>query len=149
MRFFEDFAEGQTFEVGSYRLELEDAIAFAREYDPQPFHVDPEAAKRTPFGGIIASGWHTLAINSRLGVDGMMSTVAGLGSPGIEGVKWPKPVRPPATLHGRGSILSVRASESNPARGTVRFLCELLDDEGDVVLQAVIPMLVARRSATP
>ena len=145
MRFFEDFEQGQTFEVGSYRLEAEDAIAFAREYDPQPFHVDPEAAKKTPFGGIVASGWHTLAINSRLGVDGMMSTVAGLGAPGIEEVRWPKPVRPPVTLRGRASVLSVKPSESNPRRGTVRFLCELLDDAGDVVLQATIPMFIARR----
>lgn len=148
MRFFEDFEEGQTFEVGTYRLELEDAIAFAREYDPQPFHIDPEAAQKTPFGGIIASGWHTLAINARLGVEGMMSSVAGLGAPGVEEVKWPKPVRPPVTLHGRGSILSVKASDSNPRRGTVRFLCELLDDDGDVVLQTIIPMFVARRATS-
>ena len=148
MLFFEDFAEGQSVELGSYRLELEDAIAFARQYDPQPFHVDPEAAKGTPFGGIIASGWHTLAINSRLGVIGMMSGVAGLGAPGIEEVRWPKPVRPPATLQGRASVLGVKASERNPSRGTVRFLCELLDDDGDVVLQATIPMFIARRPAS-
>jgi len=145
VRYFEDFVEGQALELGSRRVELEEAIAFAREYDPQPFHVDPEAASRTPFGGLIASGWHTLAINSRLGVDGIMRDTAGLGSPGIEEVRWPKPVRPPATLHGRGTVLSVKPSERSPARGTVRFLCELRDDEGDVVLHAVIPMFVARR----
>jgi acyl dehydratase len=76
-----------------------------------------------------------------------MSTTAGLGAPGVEEVRWPKPVRPPQTLRGRGTVLSVKASESNPKRGTVRFLCELLDEEGDVVLSTTIPMFVARRPA--
>lgn len=145
MWYFEHFQEGDSIDTGSYRLELDDAIAFAREYDPQPFHVDPEAAKATVFGGIIASGWHTLAINSRLAVDAMMSKTAGLGSPGIEEVRWLKPVRPPLTLHGRSSVLSAKPSERDPRRGTVRYLCELLDEGGEVVLRAVIPMFVARR----
>src|SRR5205823_4650691 len=76
MRYFEDIAEGEAFELGSRQMDADDMVAFAREYDPQPFHVDEEAAKRTPFGGLIASGWMTLAIMARLGVDGLMSGVA-------------------------------------------------------------------------
>jgi acyl dehydratase len=149
MRYFEDFREGETVDLGSRHLSAEDAVAFAREYDPQPFHLDEEAARRTVFGGLIASGWQTLAINARLGVDGMMSGTAGLGSPGVEEVRWPKPVRPPVTLRGRSTVLSVKASERNPRRGTIRFLCELLDEDGDVVLRTVIPMFVARRPDSP
>lgn len=146
MRYFEDFAEGQTMEMGSRRMELEDMVAFAREYDPQVFHVDEEAAKNTPFGGIIASGWMTLAIMARLGVDGLMADVAGLGSPGIDSARWLQSVRAGDTLTGHGRVLRTKASERDQRRGTVWFELELVrDEDGEPVLRVELPMFIARR----
>ena len=146
MRYFEDIREGETFELGSRRMEADDMVAFAREYDPQPFHVDEEAARRTPFGGLIASGWMTLAIMARLGVDGLMSGVAGLGSPGIDSARWLKPVRAGDTLRGRGRVLRTKASERDARRGTVWFEIELVrESDGEPVLRVDLPMFIARR----
>ena len=94
MRYFEDVEEGQEFELGSRRMEREEMIAFAREYDPQPFHVDEEAAKDTFVGRLIASGWHTCSLNMRLLADGFLLDTASMGAPGIEEVKWLRPVLP-------------------------------------------------------
>jgi acyl dehydratase len=146
VRYFEDFAEGQEFELGSRRLERDEMIAFARAYDPQPFHVDEEAARRTPFGGLIASGWQTLAIMARLGVDGMMSGVAGLGSPGIDSARWLQPVHSGDVLRGRGRVLRTKVSGSDKRRGTVWFEIELVREaDGEAVLRVELPMFIARR----
>ncbi len=146
MRYFDDLTAGETFELGSYSMELEDMLDFARKYDPQRFHVDEEAAKDTPFGGIIASGWMTLAIMARLGVDGMMSEVAGLGSPGIDEARWLQPVRPGDTLAGRGRVLRTKASERDPRRGTVWLEIELVREaDGAPVVRVELPMFIARR----
>jgi acyl dehydratase len=146
VRYFEDVEEGQEFELGSRRMEREEMIAFAREYDPQPFHVDEEAATKTPFGGLIASGWQTLAVMARLGVDGMMNQLAGLGSPGVDEVRWLQPVRAGETLGGRGRVMRTRASESDPRRGTVWFEIELVrEEDGERVLLVKLPMFIARR----
>ena len=148
MRYFEDFAEGQTMEMGSRRIELEEMVAFARAYDPQVFHVDEDAAKKTPFGGIVASGWLTLAIMARLGVDGLMADTAGLGSPGIDSVRWLQPVRAGDTLHGRGRVLRTAPSERSPRRGTVWFEIELVrQEDGKPVLRVELPMFISRRPA--
>jgi acyl dehydratase len=146
VRYFEDFAEGQTMEMGSRRMELDDMVAFAREYDPQVFHVDEEGAKKTPFGGIVASGWMTLAIMARLGVDGLMAGVAGLGSPGIDSARWLQPVRAGDVLQGRGRVVRTKASERNPSRGTVWFEIELIREADDEpVLRVELPMFIATR----
>lgn len=146
MRYFDDLTAGETFELGSYSMELEDMLDFARKYDPQRFHVDEEAAKDTPFGGIIASGWMTLAVMARLGVDGMMSEVAGLGSPGIDEARWLQPVRPGDTLAGRGRVLRTKASERDPRRGTVWLEIELVREaDGAPVVRVELPMFIARR----
>ena len=148
MRYFDDFAEGQSFELGSYPMELDDMVAFARKYDPQRFHVDEKAARDTPFGGIIASGWMTLAIMARLGVDGMMSEAAGLGSPGIDGARWLQPVRAGDTLVGRSRVLRTKASERDPRRGTVWFEIQLVrEQDGEPVVRVELPMFIARRTA--
>ena len=133
-------------EMGSRRMELEDMVAFAREYDPQVFHVDEEGAKKTPFGGIVASGWMTLAIMARLGVDGLMAGVAGLGSPGIDSARWLQPVRAGDVLRGRGRVVRTKASERNPRRGTVWFEIELIREADDEpVLRVELPMFIATR----
>lgn len=146
MRYFEDFREGEVIELGSRRIERDEMIAFAEQYDPQPFHLDEEAAARTPFGGLIASGWLTLAVMARMGVDRMMSGSAGLGSPGLDEVRWLRPVRAGDTLFGKATVLETKPSERDPRRGTVRFLIELAGDEGEPVLRVVLPMFLARKS---
>jgi acyl dehydratase len=145
MRYFEDFSVGQVFELGHREMKKEDLVAFAREYDPQPFHLDEEAARRSMYGGLIASGWHTLAVGSRLFGDTILQDAAGLGSPGIEELRWLLPVRPGDVLSGRATVLETRASERNPARGTVRWHCETLNQDGEVVLSMKALMFFGRR----
>ena len=103
--YFEDMAVGATVDLGKRSVSEEEILRFAREFDPQPFHVDPEAAGKSIFGGLIASGWHTCSITMRLLVDGLLSNSSSLGSPGIEQIRWVKPVRPGDTLH---AVLTVQ-----------------------------------------
>jgi acyl dehydratase len=134
-RYFEDFSVGEVIELGSRTLSQESIIAFAREFDPQPFHTDPEAAKRSAFGGLIASGWHTASLYMRLLVDGMVSAVASsMGSPGVDRIEWLKPVRPGDTLRGRVTILDAIPSKSRPDRGTLKTLGEMVNQHGEVVM---------------
>jgi acyl dehydratase len=150
VRHFDDFAEGDTSDLGTHRVELEEMLEFARRYDPQVFHVDEEGARRTPFGGLIASGWLTLAIMARLGVDGLMADAAGLGSPGLDSVRWLRPVRAGDVLRGRGRVLRTKASERDRRRGTVWFEIELVrEQDGERVLVVELPMFVARRAPAP
>ena len=136
-RFFEDFEPGQVYELGSRTVTEADIIAFAREWDPQPFHTDPEAAAESVFGGLIASGWHTGAMWMRLYVDSLLGGPASQGSPGIEELRWLAPVRPGDTLHGRLTVLETRPSERRPGRGTVRIRGEMENQEGVTVLSLV------------
>jgi len=136
-RFFEDFEPGQVYELGSRTVTEADIIAFAREWDPQPFHTDPEAAAESAFGGLIASGWHTGAMWMRLYVDSLLGGPASQGSPGIEELRWLAPVRPGDTLHGRLTVLETRPSERRPGRGTVRIRGEMENQEGVTVLSLV------------
>jgi acyl dehydratase len=135
-RYFEDFQPGEIFELGSHTVSADEIIAFGRQFDPQPFHVDPERARQSTFGGLVASGWHSAAIYMRLSVDGFIGASANsMGSPGIDGIKWLKPVRPGDTLKGRVTVLEVIASKSRPDRGTLKTLGELVNQDGDVVMQ--------------
>ena len=113
--YFEDFEEGQVYELGEKTLTKEEIVAFAREYDPQPFHVDEEAAKGSAFGGLIASGWHTAAIFMRLYADAVLSRAESMGSPGVEELRWLKPVRPGDTLSARLTVLDAAPSASRPS----------------------------------
>ncbi|HYM03233.1 MAG TPA: MaoC family dehydratase [Stellaceae bacterium] len=134
-RYFEDFRVGEVIELGSRSLSEESIIAFAREYDPQPFHTDPEAAKHSVFGGLVASGWQTASVYMRLLVDGMVDKVAhSMGSPGVDKIEWLKPVRPGDTLRGRLTIVDAIPSKSRADRGTLKTLGELINQDGDVVM---------------
>jgi acyl dehydratase len=145
VRYFEDFAAGQTFDLGTRTVNEDEIVAFARDWDPQPFHVDPAAAQDGPFGGLIASGWHSSAILMRLYVDTILHDTAGMGSPGIEELRWLRPVRPGDVLHGRMEILEATPSERNGGRGTLRILLELLNQNGDVALTLTSRGHFARR----
>src|SRR4051812_46542778 len=116
---FEDFHTGQTYDYGAYRVTREEIVAFAKEFDPQPQHLDEEAARKTLLGKLCASGWHTCAMLMRMNVDGMLGHSAGLGAPGIDEVKWIKPVLPGDVLSTRAVIGRTRASASRPDMGLV------------------------------
>jgi acyl dehydratase len=117
--YFEDFHVGQEIDLGERTVSEEEIIAFAREFDPQPFHVDPEAAAASIYGGVIASGWHTCSMMMRLVVDGLMCSASSMGSPGLDGVRWLKPLRAGDTLRVRYLTTGVKASSSKPDRGVV------------------------------
>ena len=123
----------------------EEILDFARQWDPQPFHVDPEAAKETVFGGLIASGWHTGAMWMRLYVDSTLGSAA-RGSPGVEELRWLAPVRPGDTLTGRVTVLETSASDRDPTRGTVRILAEMENQDGVVVMRMTSRGHFGRRS---
>jgi acyl dehydratase len=131
--YLEDHVPGSVYQFGSIPVEEKDIVDFAERYDPQVFHVDPEAAKRTSFGGLVASGWHTVALAMRLLVDHRLSRMANLGSPGVDDLRWLKPVRPGNILSVRLTILEARRSQSKPDRGIVRGLIEVLNHSGEVV----------------
>jgi acyl dehydratase len=134
LRYFEDFTVGEAHELGSRAISAAQIVAFARDYDPQPFHVDPEAAKSSIFGGLIASGWHTVAIFMSLLVNGLLNDTASLGSPGVEGIEWLKPVRPGDVLHARFRVLGVTPSKSRPDRGIVKSQGEITNQAGELVM---------------
>ena len=135
--YFEDLEPGQVLELGSRAVSEDEIVAFARQWDPQPFHVDPEAAKDSPFGGLIASGWHTGAMWMRLYVDSLLGGEAAMGSPGIEELRWLAPVRPGDTLQGRLTVLDATPSERRPDRGTVRIRGEMVNQDGVTVMSMV------------
>ena len=132
--YFEDMAVGATVDLGERSVSEEEILRFAREFDPQPFHIDREAARKSIFGGIIASGWHTCSITMRLLVDGLLSNSSSLGSPGIEQIRWVKPVRPGDTLHAVLTVQEVRMSQSKPDRGTARLHIDVTNQAGELVM---------------
>lgn len=117
--YFEDFYPGQEIDLGERTVSEEEIIAFAREFDPQPFHIDREAAAHSIYGGVIASGWHTCSMMMRMVVDGLMCTASSMGSPGLDGVRWLQPVRAGDTLAVRYLTVKVKPSNSRPDRGVV------------------------------
>ena len=134
MRYWEDITEGEVVELGSRTLDKERMVAFAREFDPQPFHTDEKAAGESIYGGLIASGWLTGSVLMRLFCDSYLKDLATMGSPGIDELRWPRPVRPGDTLHARLTVLETRESRSKPDRGIVRSLMEVLNQHGEVVM---------------
>lgn len=133
-RYFEDYEVGETAEFGDYAVTEEEIVEFARKYDPQPFHVDPEAGARTIYGSLISSGWMTGSIMMRLLVDNFISPLSSMGSPGIDEVRWHKPVRPGDRLRVRTTILEKRRSESKPDRGVIRVRQEAVNQDGETVM---------------
>ena len=146
-RYFEDFAVGAVAECGPRLVTRDEIVAFASAFDPQPMHIDEEAAEDTMLGGLAASGWHTCAMLMRMIVDGFLIDVASMGAPGIDEVKWLKPVRPGDRLTALGSVRSVRASQSRPDRGFVSLFWEVFNDRGEKVMTLVCPQMVLRRDA--
>jgi len=133
-RYFEDYVAGSVYEFGSVTVEQDEVIAFARRFDPQVFHVDPESAKGTIYGGLIASGWHTAVLMMRLFVDHYLSKVASLGSPGVDELRWNKPVRPGDELAIRVTVQETKRSRSKPDRGIVHSFIEVMNRNREVVM---------------
>jgi acyl dehydratase len=133
--FFEDFEVGQVREFGRETVSREEIVDFARSFDPQPFHVDEEAARASPYGGLIASGWHTSALLMRMIVNDLLGPGSGsLGSPGADEVRWLRPVRPGDILTARAEVLETRPLASKPDRGLVKSRFTLLNDAGETVM---------------
>ena len=146
---FEDFAPGSTRIDGGVTVTKDDIVAFARRFDPQPFHIDEEAAKRAFVGGLIASGWHTCALTMRMIADGFILDTASMGAPGIEELKWLQPVRPGNTLRVRATVLDARPSQSRPDRGLVRFRFEALNQADEIAMVQTNWIMIGRRDASP
>jgi acyl dehydratase len=144
-RYFEDFEPGHVFELGSRTVTADEIVAFARDWDPQPFHTDEEAAAASVFGGLIASGWHTGAMWMRLYVDAVLLGAASMGSPGIEELRWLAPVRPGDTLYARLTVLEAKPSERRPDRGTIRSRAEMVNQDGVTVMAMIARGHFARR----
>jgi acyl dehydratase len=147
---FEDLKDGEVRRFGPRVLTREEILAFAREWDPQPFHIDEAAAARSPFGGLIASGWQTAALVMRLVVDGMLADSTSMGSPGLDELKWLKPVRPGDALSVEVTLDEVTPSRSKPDRGSVRVTYRCTNQRGETVMTMVARILFLRRAkATP
>jgi acyl dehydratase len=134
VRYWEDFEVGEVTELGPVEVTEAEILEFARRYDPQPFHVDSEAAKASPFGGLIASGWHTTAVFMGMFVRGVLLDSASLGSPGVEEIRWTAPVRPGDRLSARVTIVDSQPSATNPTRGTVITSNEVRNQDGVTVM---------------
>jgi acyl dehydratase len=146
---FEDFVAGNVVCYGPRTITREEILAFAREFDPQPMHADEEAARATMLGGLVASGWHTCALLMRMIADGFVLASASMGSPGVDEVRWLRPVRPGDSLTVRSTVLDMRTSGSRPGMGFIKFRHEMLNQAGDCVMTLVSSMMIARRGFTP
>ena len=145
-RYLEDFAAGQTFGSGNLRIDSERIKAFAAEFDPQPFHLDEEAARDTIFRGLAASGWHTAALTMRLLVEGEFRPADGILGVGFDELSWPRPVRPADELHVESEVLEVRPSKSRPDRGLIRVRTTTFNQNDEPVQVSVGNLVVPRRS---
>ena len=144
--YFEDFVPGAVTIYGPRTVTREEIIAFASEFDPQPMHLDEEAAKKTMLGGLSASGWHSCAIMMRLLCDGFVLHSSSMGAPGIDEVKWLKPVRPGDALSIRLTVLDKREPKTRPDMGFVQFRCEMLNQRGEAVLEVTYPGMFGKRN---
>jgi acyl dehydratase len=147
VRWFEDFAPGDEFELGPVEVTEAEIVEFAARYDPQPFHLDPEAARDSLFGGLVASGWHTTGLFMGMYVREVLNDSASLGSPGVEEIRWLAPVRPGDMLRARSTIVETRPSTKDPRRGTVFTHNEVRNQDGTVVMTLKARGFFARRTA--
>jgi acyl dehydratase len=145
--YFEDFPLGHKMELGAYTVTEAEIVEFARQFDPQPFHVDAAAAAQSPFKGLIASGWHTCSILMKMKCDSYLLRSASLGSPGIDEIRWTKPVRPGDTLTGKAEIVEAKPSNSKPDRGAVTFLWTADNQHGEQVVSVKGVSFLKRRPA--
>src|SRR5689334_11185514 len=132
--YWEDFKVGDTQPLGTHTLDAQEIVAFAKAFDPQPFHIDEQAAQASMYGGLIASGWHTLALVMRMMVDSYLNRSASLGSPGVENVRWLKPVRPGDTIRASRTVTDTRASASRPEMGLVKNRWEVFNQNDELVM---------------
>jgi acyl dehydratase len=144
-RFLEDFAVGQVFKSGRKRVEKDEIFAFASQFDPQPFHLDEDAARRSPFQGLAASGWHTAAMTMRLLVDGEFRPAGGILGVGFDELSWPRAVRPGDELNAQSEVLEVRPSKSRPDRGMIRVRTTTFNQNNEPVQVFTGNLLVPRR----
>ena len=142
---WEDFAPGQVREHGARALTEEEIVAFASQWDPQRYHVDPEAAKATPFGGLIASGWQSCCVAMRMMCDAYLNESSCVGSPGIDELRFLRPVRPGDVLRFRATVLESTPSKTKANRGTVTFRWELLNQGDEVVLSMIGRQMYLKR----
>jgi acyl dehydratase len=149
-RYFEDYTVGSVVDCGSVSVNETEIIEFGGRFDPQPFHANPTAAARGPFGGVIASGWHTGSLMMRLFVRHYISSVASLGSPGASELTWPRPVRAGDVLRVQVTVLEARRSRSKPDRGLIESLVEVFNQQDQTVMtMKVINMLSCRHATAP
>lgn len=148
MKYLEDYQVGQRSSFGSYQVTREEVVDFASKYDPQPFHLDDAAAAQTYFGRLSASGWHTCAMTMRMLVDNIaQEKSAGLGSPGLDELRWLKPVYPGDTLRVEVEVIEVRPSQSRPEMGSTKNRVTVLNQHGEPVMTMTSIGLVRRRPA--
>jgi acyl dehydratase len=144
-RYLEDFAVGQTFGSGRVRIEPEKAIAFAAEFDPQAFHLDEAAARESFFGGLTASGWHTAAATMRLLTESDLKPAGGYIGAGVDGFRWPRPVRHGDELHIKCEVIEVRPSKSRPQQGLLKLRTTTLNQHGEPVMTYIATLVVQCR----
>ena len=145
-RYLEDFAVGQTFGSGRLRIDGERALAFAAEFDPQPFRLDEAAARRSIFGGLTASGWHTAAVTMRLLVESELKPAGGIVGAGLDECRWPRPVRPGDELRVECEVIGVRPSKSRPEQGLIKLRTTTLNQHDNPVMVFVVNLVVPRRN---
>lgn len=143
--YLDDLAAGQVYRSGETTVSEAEIVRFAGEFDPQPFHLDAEAARATFFGGLAASGWHTAALTMRLLVDSEMRIAGGIVGAGMDEVRWPKPLRPGDTIRLESEVLEVRPSRSRPSQGLAKVRTTTLNQHGEAVQVLVANLLVVRR----
>lgn len=146
MRYLDDLMPGDRFAGGPVTVTAEDIVAYARQFDPQPFHLDAEAAKNTVFGGLAASGWHTAGLTMRMIVNGEGQLAGGFVGMGVEEIRWPKATRPGDTLRIESEVLEVRVSEKRPDRGVARIRTTTVNQDGEAVQVMTANLLVPRRA---
>lgn len=146
---WEDFKAGDTAEYGPRLVTAEEIKAFAQRFDPQLMHLDEAAAAKTIMGGLCASGWHTCAIIMRMMVDGFLHDSASMGAPGVEEVRWLKPLRPGDRLLLRTTVLETRPSRSRPDSGFVRMMIEGFDAAGEKIISMTATLMQRRRASAP
>ncbi|HMM54397.1 MAG TPA: MaoC family dehydratase [Candidatus Desulfobacillus sp.] len=145
--YWEDFPVGHVVEHGPVTLTKEDILRFGREFDPQPFHTDEEAAKRHQFGGLIASGWHICSLCMRMMCEAYLLDSNNLASPGVDRIRWLKPVRPGDSLTARGTVLEARPLKSKPGVGIALSHWEMINQHGEVVMEMQGWGMMRRRNA--
>ena len=145
--YWEDFAKGSVAEYGPRAVTREEIVAFAAEFDPQPIHLDEDAARASMLGGLSASGWHTCALAMRMIADGFLLNSSSMGAPGVDEVRWIVPLRPNDSITLRATVLDTRISRSRPELGFVTFCFELVNQGGTIVMRMTASLMLGRRAA--